>query len=92
MGHVKIKVKEEEDGIMKGNVCKAFADYRQEGVEEGIRMQKKETDRVKAKNKELKEEMREMKKGWRAEMREMEKKMNTLINQIEELKKKKALE
>ncbi len=77
---------------MKGNVCKAFADYRQEGVEEGIRMQKKETDRVKAKNKELKEEMREMKKGWRAEMREMEKKMNTLIKQIEELKKKKALE
>lgn len=76
---------------MKGNVCKAFADYRQEGVEEGIRLQKKETDRVKAKNKALKEEMREMKKGWRAEMREMEKKMNTLIKQIEELKKKTAV-
>lgn len=92
--HVKIKVNEEEDGIMKGNVCKAFADYRQEGVEEGIqtgiRMQKKETDRVKAKNKELKEEMREMKKGWKAEMREMEKKIDVLLKQIEELKKKTA--
>ncbi len=70
--NVKIqRIKEAEEQSM-GNMCQAFEDYRQEGVEEGIqlgiRMQMKEVkkankaaERAKEKNIELKKEMRQLK-------------------------------
>lgn len=66
--NVKIqRIKEVEEQSM-GNMCQAFEDYRQEGVEEGIRLQMKETnkakraaERAKEKNIELKKEMRQLK-------------------------------
>ena len=61
------RIKEVEEQSM-GNMCQAFEDYRQEGVEEGIRLQMKETnkakraaERAKEKNIELKKEMRQLK-------------------------------
>ncbi len=85
--NVKIqRIKEAEEQSM-GNMCQAFEDYRQEGVEEGIRLQMKETNKAKR----AAERANTRNKALQSDICEMKKEMKTLVKRIKELEKKPKL-
>lgn len=68
-----------------GNMCKAFEDYRQEGVEEGIRLQMKETNKAKRAAERAKEKNIELKKEMRRIKNTLNKENDLLLKRIKEL-------